>query len=255
MLLAIDAGNTNIVFAVFDEKKLHSQWRISTDARKTADEYAISLTQLMELRGISPEAIDSAIISTVVPGVLFALRSLCKQYFHCDPMVIGDANIDTGIHVTFERASEVGSDRLVNAVAAFLRFGGNVIIVDFGTATTFDIVDKEGSYCGGVIAPGINLSMDALQRAAAKLPTIAIARPNQVIGTSTVSAMQSGIYWGYVGLIEGIIRRIIEEYGAPMKIVATGGLASLFYKEMNIIEYLEPDLTMIGLQDIYENNS
>lgn len=254
MLLAIDAGNTNIVFAIFADGELRSQWRLSTDARKTADEYALGLTQLMELEGISRQAIDSAIISTVVPGALFALRLLCRHYFACEPLVVGEPGVDTGILVPFERASEVGSDRLVNAVAAFKKFGGNSIVVDFGTATTFDVIDDEGNYQGGIIAPGINLSMDALHRAAAKLPTIAIGKPEKVIGISTVTAMQSGIYWGYVGLIEGIIRRIMQEYGMQMKVVATGGLASLFYKEMDIIEYLEPDLTMVGLQMIYERN-
>lgn len=254
MLLAIDAGNTNIVFAVFEHKTLRHKWRITTDARRTADEYAIILTQLMALKNITVTDIDSAIISTVVPDALFSLRNLCRHYLHCEPIIIGEAGVNTGITVAFERASEVGADRLVNAVAAYKRFGGNVIIIDFGTATTFDVINKNGDYCGGIIAPGINLSMDALHRAAAKLPTIAIERPKKVIGTSTVSAMQSGIYWGYVGLIDGVIQKIIEEYNHPMKIVATGGLASLFYKEMSSIEHLEPDLTMLGLQDIYERN-
>ncbi len=254
MLLAIDAGNTNSVFALFEGKKLRSQWRLATDQRRTADEYAVSLIQLMTLAGIDSKAVDSSIISTVVPGALFALRTLCNNYFHSDPMVIGESGVETGIHVVFERAREVGADRLVNAVAAYQQFGGNVIIVDFGTATTFDVVDNQGNYRGGIISPGINLSMDALHRAAAKLPTVAIERPQKVIGTSTVSAMQSGIYWGYVGLIEGIITRICAEYGAPMKVVATGGLASLFFNEMDAIDHLEPDLTMVGLQHIYERN-
>ena len=254
MLLAIDAGNTNIVFAVFDGSTLVKEWRLSTDARKTADEYALFLTQLMELAAIERSAITDAIISTVVPGALFALRQLCRLYFHCDAMIVGTPGVELDVQVKLERSAEVGADRLVNAVAAYKKFGGNTIIIDFGTATTFDVLNKQGDYIGGVIAPGINLSLDALHRAAAKLPNIAIERPESIIGKSTVSAMQAGIYWGYVGLIEGILRRIQEHGGEPMKTVATGGLASLFFKEMKEIEYLEPDLTMIGLQMVFARN-
>jgi type III pantothenate kinase len=255
MLLAIDAGNTNIVFAVFDGETLVKEWRLSTDSRRTADEYALFLLQLMTLEHINKAVVTEAIISTVVPGVLFALRTLCRQYFNCEALIVGAADIKLGVQVIVERPSEVGADRLVNSIAAYKKFGGNTIIIDFGTATTFDVINKQGDYIGGVIAPGINLSLDALHKAAAKLPNIAIERPASIIGKSTISAMQSGIYFGYVGLIEGILHRIQEQYGEPMKTVATGGLASLFYKEMKEIEYLERDLTMIGLQIIYQRNS
>jgi type III pantothenate kinase len=255
MLLAIDAGNTNIVFAVFDGETLVKEWRLSTDVRRTADEYALFLFHLMELEQIERKGVTCAIISTVVPAVLFALRRFCRQYFNCEAMIVGTDSVDLGVQVSVERPSEVGADRLVNSIAAYKRFGGDTIIIDFGTATTFDVINKQGDYIGGVIAPGINLSLDALHKAAAKLPNIAIERPDSIIGKSTISAMQSGIYWGYVGLIEGILRRIQEHYGEPMKTVATGGLASLFYKEMKEIEYLEPDLTMIGLQMIYQKNN
>lgn len=254
MLLAIDAGNTNIVIGLFKDETLVGQWRLSTDPRKTADEYALALTQLMQLENIAWKTIQSAIISTVVPGALFALKKVCKQYFGCEPMVVGDGSVNIGINILIENASEVGADRLVNSVAAFERYGGNCIIIDFGTATTFDVINRQGDYMGGMIAPGINLSMDALHRAAAKLPKVAIKRPSKIIGTSTVTAMQSGVFFGYLGLIEGIVSRIIKEYGAPMHVVATGGLAALFAKETDIIKYLEPDLTMYGLHTIFKRN-
>jgi len=254
MLLAIDAGNTNIVFAVFEGNTLVKQWRISTDARRTVDEYALFLLGLMEVEGIKPGLIEGTIISTVVPPVLFPLTQLCKRYFDCKPLIVGTEQVVLDIRVMFnDRPSEVGSDRLVNSVAAFKKYGGDTVIIDFGTATTFDVLSEKGDYLGGVIAPGINLSLEALHKAAAKLPNIAIEKPGAVIGKSTVSAMQSGIYWGYVGLIEGILARIQKEMGRQMNVIATGGLAPLF-KEIELIKHLELDLTMIGLQMIYEQN-
>lgn len=251
MLLAIDAGNTNIVFALLDDKGVSQRWRISTVANRTADEYMVWLNQLMQLEGLTPDGITGAIIATVVPQALFPLQLLCRRYFNTDPLVVGDPNVKLGIEV---KAREVGADRLVNAVAAQEIYGGPLIILDFGTATTFDVVDGEGAYIGGVISPGINLSLEALHMAAAKLPRIAVEKPDQVIGRSTVPAMQSGVFWGYVGLIEGIVARIKTEFGAPMKVVATGGLATLFSTATNIIEDVDQELTIKGLFRIHRLN-
>lgn len=257
MLLVIDVGNTNVVFAVFDGDKIAGQWRISTDAKRTSDEYGVWLTQVLEHSKIVPESIKGAVVSSVVPQTLFDLRQLTKRYFNTELMVIGDPRLKlkTGVGVKIDNPAEVGADRLVNAYAAWSRYKKPLIVVDFGTATTFDVVSKDGDYIGGVIAPGVNLSLDALQRAAAKLPNIGIAAPAKVIGTNTVGAMQSGIYYGYVGLVEGITERIKAEYNAKMLVIATGGLASLYAKACPVIEHVEPDLTIYGLKQLYEMNS
>lgn len=254
MLLVIDVGNTNVVFAVFDGDAIVDQWRISTDARRTADEYGVWLTQVLEHSKIDITQIKNAVVASVVPQALFDLRQMAKRYFACDLMVIGAPGIKTGLGVKIDNPREVGADRLVNAFAAWQRNKQPLIVVDFGTATTFDVVNAEGDYIGGVIAPGVNLSLDALQKAAAKLPNVGIARPEKVIGTNTIGAMQSGIYYGYVGLIEGIANRIKTEFGAPMKVIATGGLASLYAKATPIIEALEPDLTVHGIKALFELN-
>ena len=256
MLLVIDAGNTNVVFAVFDGNKLVGQWRISTDAKRTSDEYGVWLTQVLEHSGIAPKKITGAVLASVVPQALFDLRQLAKKYFNCELLVIGDPRlkIKTGVKVVIDNPKEVGADRLVNAFAAWKKYKKALIVIDFGTATTFDVVNSEGNYIGGVIAPGVNLSLDALQKAAAKLPTVAIQKPDKVIGTATVGAMQSGIYYGYIGLIEGISKRIMTEYDKKMLVIATGGLASLYTKACPLIEKLEPDLTIFGLKDLYEMN-
>jgi type III pantothenate kinase len=254
MLLAIDAGNTNTVFAFFDGDRLVAQWRASTQSARTADEYAVWLFQLMDLKGIERGAVKAAIISTVVPQALFALRKLTLDFFSCTPLVVGDAAVDLGIANKLDRPEAAGADRLVNAVGAHGTYPGALIVIDFGTATTFDVVTEDGSYEGGVIAPGINLSLEALHMAAAKLPRIAVARPERVIGKDTVPAMQSGVYWGYVGLIDGLVMRIKAEYGAPMTVIATGGLASLFNKASEAIEHVDPDLTMRGLLEIWRRN-
>lgn len=256
MLLTIDAGNTNVVFAVFDGEKLIGQWRISTDARRTADEYGVWLTQVLEHAGIAPEKITGAVLASVVPQALFDLRQLAKKYFHTELLVISDPRLSlkTGITVKIDNPQEVGADRLVNAAAAWKRYKQALIVVDFGTATTFDVVSGKGEYIGGIIAPGVNLSLEALHLAAAKLPNVAIQPPEKVIGTNTVGAMQSGIYYGYAGLVGGITERIKKEYGSPMKVIATGGLAPLYAKACPVIEHLEPDLTIYGLKDIYEMN-
>lgn len=251
MLLAIDAGNTNTVFAVFSDGNLLGKWRISSQTDRTADEYGLCIMELMRMQGLDNKKISDVIISSVVPRMNFPLKIFARQYFKAEPLVVGDSNVKIGIKVLIERKSEVGADRLVNAAAAHKLYGKAAIIIDFGTATTFDVINENGDYYGGVIAPGINLSLDALKIAAAKLPDVAVERPAKVIGDSTVSAMQSGIYWGYVGLIEGIVTRIKEEFQSPMKVVATGGLAALYAKATNVIEHLEPDLTLYGLQEIF----
>jgi len=256
MLLAIDSGNTNTVFAVFDyDGTILGEWRSSTNDNRTADEFAVWLFQLLAFENIDPKAITKAIIATVVPAMLFNLKSLCWKYFKIDPLVVGDASVDLGLKIKLDRPEEVGADRLVNAIAAHEHYKGPLIIIDFGTATTFDVVDEEGNYCGGAIAPGINLSLEALHMAAAKLPRVAIGKPDCAIGKGTVSAMQSGIFWGYVGMIEGLSRRIAEEFGQRMTVIATGGLASLFAASTSIIEHCDNDLTLRGLRLIYQRNS
>lgn len=255
MLLAIDAGNTNIVFAILEGDKMRAQWRASTAAARTADEYWVWLNQLMSIEGLKSEDVDGAVIATVVPQALFNLRQLCRKFFRTEPMVVGEPSVDLGLAINLERPDVVGADRIVNAVAAHATYPGALIIIDFGTATTFDIVSADGSYEGGIISPGINLSLEALHTAAAKLPRIAVERPQAVIGKDTVPAMQSGIYWGYVSLIEGLVTRIKAEYGQPMTTIATGGLARLFRHNTSVIEHVDLDLTIRGLRRIYQLNA
>lgn len=256
MLLAINANNTNIKFSIYDGGQVMGQWRIATDPARTADEYAVWLTHLMALKDLAPDSISDAIIAIVVPQALFEIKVLCRTYFGCDPWVIGEGGVDLGIQVLIDRPEEAGADRLVNAVAGHALYGGPLIVVDFGTGTTFDIVGEDGSYIGGVIAPGINLSVEALHVAAAKLPRIAIERPDHVIGKSTVEAMKSGVYWGYIGLIEGLITRIRAEHGRnDMKVLVTGGLAPLFADATDVFDAVDPDLTMKGLLIIHQRNS
>ena len=209
----------------------------------------------MQLEGIEPKHITAAIISSVVPPALFNLRRLCTKYFKRTPLVVGDPEVDLGIVINADRPKAVGADRLVNTVAGYRTYGGDLILIDFGTATTFDVVGTLGSYEGGVIAPGVNLSMEALHQAAAQLPRIAIERPQAVIGRDTIPAMQSGIFWGYIALIEGLVARIKEEYGKPMKVIGTGGLAHLFRHSTTAIEHVDHDLTIRGLRNIYERNA
>ena len=255
MLLAINSGNTNCVFALYDGDTLRGVWKASTDHQRTGDEYAVWLTQLMALSGFRPQDVDAAIVSNVVPAVTFNLKVLCRQYFKCDPLFIGEPGVDLGGKILIDRPEEVGADRVINTIAGRDRFGGPLIVVDIGTAATFDVGDAEGNYCGGANAPGINLSLKALEMAAAKLPHIAIRRPDRVIGKSTVPAMQSGLFWGYVGLIEGLVARIRAEFGAPMRVVATGGLSPLFAGATNVIDAIDPDLTLWGLRLIYRRNT
>ncbi|HET6184130.1 MAG TPA: type III pantothenate kinase [Acetobacteraceae bacterium] len=253
MLLVVDAGNTNVVVAVHDGQGWRGIWRIRTDPQRTSDEYAVWLLALLERSAIRPDQVSAAVIGTVVPAALYHLRRLCRDWFHIEPL-IARATLDWGFEIRVDNPEEVGADRLLNALAGCKRYSGPMIIVDFGTATTFDVVDKDGAYLGGVIAPGINLSIEALHHAAARLPRIGIGRPQAVIGRSTVPAMQSGIYWGYVGLIEGIVGRIKGEYGAPMRVIATGGLAPLFAEGTLVIEQIEPELTLEGLRLLAERN-
>ena len=255
MLLAIDSGNTNVVFAVFDDAGVvRGEWRSSSSNERTADELGVWLDQLLTLDGLERESIDAAIIATVVPATLFSLKTVCRKYFRCEPLVVGDPGVDIGLSVLVDRPEEVGADRLVNTVAAHDRYGGPLIVVDFGTATTFDIIDDDGNYIGGIIAPGINLSLEALHMAAAKLPRVAIGRPDKVIGKGTTEAMQSGIFWGYVSMIEGLVARIRGEFGAAMDVIATGGLAPLFTDSTACIKGADPDLTLRGLWIIHGRN-
>jgi type III pantothenate kinase len=254
MLLAINANNTNIKFALFDDGAVVEQWRIHTDPGRTADEYAVWLTQLMALRGIERDGITGAAIASVVPQTMFDLRGLCQRHLGHDPLVVGEPGVKLGIEVLIERPQDVGADRLCNAVGAHRLYPEPSIVIDFGTATTFDVVDGRGNYCGGVIAPGINLGLEALHVATAKLPRIVVSRPKKVIGTDTLSAMQSGVYWGYVGLIEGLVKRIEDEWGRSMLVISTGGLAPLFADVTKVIKHLAPDVTMQGLAEIYRRN-
>lgn len=260
MLLAIDVGNTQTVFAlshiaVDNAKAYEGIWRFATDAGRTEDEYASTLLFLMHQQGIDPAAIKGAIIASVVPDALFPLRLCCRKYFGCEALVVGKDSVDAGMKVLIDRPEELGADRLVNAVAAWERYKQALIVIDFGTATTFDVVNADGAYMGGAIVPGVQLSLDALRHAAAQLHGVPITRPAQVIGTTTTKAMQSGIYYGYLGLIEGIVRRIKAELGAPdMKVIATGGLASLYAEHTKAIDEADQELTMDGLMLMYKRN-
>lgn len=254
MLLAVDCGNTNTVFAVFDGEIQRGKWRISTQAQRTSDEYAVWLTQLMSLKGLKVDDIRAAIVTTVVPGTRRNLTNLLESHFGVTPHIVRDANVDLGIKVMIERPEQAGADRLVAAVGAHLKYAGDLIVIDFGTATTFDVIDADGHFRGGVIAPGINLSVEALYTAGALLPRVNIEKPQKVIGGATVPAMQSGIFWGYVSMIEGMVPRIVKEYDKPMRVIATGGLAPLFADVTDIIDATEPDLTLIGLREVARRN-
>lgn len=253
MLLVVDAGNTNVVFAVHDGATWRGTWRIATEPQRTSDEYAVWLLTLLTLSGLKPADVDRAVIGTVVPAALYHLRRLVRDWFSTEPL-IARSTLDWGFEIKVDNPAEVGADRLLNSLAAHRAYTGPLVVVDFGTATTFDVVDKTGAYMGGVIAPGINLSIEALHKAAARLPRIGIGRPQAVIGRSTVPAMQSGIYWGYVGLIEGLVARIRAEWDAPLRVVATGGLAPLLAEGTTVIDVIDPDLTLDGLRLLADRN-
>ena len=254
MLLAIDAGNTNLVFALVADGRIRARWRIATEARRTADEYAVWLNQLLELEGHSRSEVTAVIIATVVPRALHNLEVLASKYFGVEPLVAGKGPAAWPIDLDVDEPHNVGADRVLNAMAAHAKYKGDLIVIDFGTATTFDVVDPGGAYKGGIIAPGINLSLDALVSAAAKLPRIAIVAPEEssVIGRTTESQMLTGIYWGYVAMLEGLVARLKAEIGRPATVVATGGLATLFDKHSEVFDAIEPDLTIQGLTLLYD---
>jgi type III pantothenate kinase len=256
MLLAIDAGNTNVVFALVDGRDIRARWRIATDPRRTADEYAVWLNQLLMLEGFSMGDVDAVIVATVVPRALHNLQVLATKYFKVDPLIAGEAPVEWGIELDVAEPASVGADRVVNAIAAHHLYGSDLIVIDFGTATTFDVVDYRGAYKGGIIAPGINLSLDALVSAAAKLPRIAIAAPESrsVIGRTTEDQMLIGVFWGYVAMMEGLVARMRQEIGRPVKVISTGGLAVLFDSHSDIFDAIAPDLTIQGLALMHERS-
>jgi type III pantothenate kinase len=253
MLLAIDAGNTNTVFALVDDGRIIGRWRSATDPRRTADEYAVWLNQLLALEGYDRKVVDAVIISTVVPRALHNFEVLASKYFGTQALVAGRDPVEWGIALDVEAPGSVGADRVVNAIAAHKLHDCDLIVIDFGTATTFDVVDYSGAYKGGIIAPGINLSLDALVAAAAKLPKIAIEAPRDrsVIGRTTEEQMQIGVFWGYVAMIEGLVQRMKAEIGRPVKVISTGGLAVLFNDHTSLFDAIDGDLTIYGLWLLY----
>ncbi|UCC61218.1 MAG: type III pantothenate kinase [Dehalococcoidia bacterium] len=254
MLLAIDIGNTNIVLGVFDGEKLKATWRLSTDVHKLEDEYSVVLLNLLEMKKLAFADIDHAVIASSVPPLVTIFSELCRRYFNVEPLVIGPGT-KTGVRIELDNPREAGADRIVNAAAAHSLYEGPLVVIDFGTATTLDAVSREGDYLGGAIAPGIAISAEALFEYAAKLPRVELVRPQKAIGRSTIAAMQSGIIFGYVGLIEGIVDRMKKELGGSVKVIATGGLADVIARETDAVDALEPDLTLIGLRIIYELNN
>ena len=258
MLLAIDVGNTNLVFALCEGEAILHRWRIATNPRRTADEYVVWLNQLLALEGVDRTRIRSAIVASVVPAAMFELTLLCRAFFHVEPQIIGTPALNLGLRVDLPNPAEVGADRLVNAVAAHAITPGDLIVVDFGTATTFDVVGADGAYRGGADLSGHQSQhLEALFNAAARLPRIAVEPPGPdegVIGHSTVHAMRSGVFWGYIGLIEGLVRRITSGIGGPTTVIATGGLAALFERHTSQIHRVEPDLTIRGLIRIHQLN-
>jgi type III pantothenate kinase len=254
MLLAVDVGNTNSKFALYSGGQWLSQWRASTSVQRTADEYAPWLSELMSYQGFSFADVSGCIISTVVPQSLFHLRNFARRYLKTEPMVVGEDGVDLGIPLRIDNPREAGADRLVNALGAHVSHGGPAIIIDSGTATTFDVIAADGGLEGVIIAPGINLSLQALHMAAARLPRIEIRKPPRVLGKNTVNAMQSGVFWGYVELIDGLVERLKEELGWPLKVIATGGVASLFEGAVGSIDIWDDNLTSVGLLEVYRRN-
>ena len=254
MLLAIEQGNTNTLFAIHDGETWIVQWRAATEASRTADEYAVWLSQLLHMHRLGFEDLKGCIVPSVVPQSIFNLRNFARRYMNVEPLIVGE-NAALGIEIRIPKPSEAGADRLVNAIGAHLTYPGDLLLIDSGTATTFDVVAADGAFEGGLIAPGINLSLTALHEAAAKLPRIAIQKPDRVIGKDTVGAMQSGVFWGYIALIEGLVDRIKAEWGAPLTVIGTGGVASLFDGATDRIDRFDPDLTIRGLLEIWRRNS
>ena len=249
MLLAADVGNTNVVFALFDGREIKARWRIATDPRRTGDEYAVWLLQLLAIEGYGREDVKRIIVGSVVPRAVHNLTVLAQKYFGVEPLIAGQGDADWGIAIDVDEPRSLGADRALNAIAAHAKYSGDLIVIDFGTATTFDAVDFNGAYKGGIIAPGINLSLDALVGNTAKLPRIAIEKPrsNSVIGTNTEYQMLIGVFWGYVAMMEGLTARMKAEIGRPAKVVATGGLAILFDESTTLFDHVDSDLTLDGL--------
>ena len=254
MLLAVDVGNTNVVFALFKDRKMKARWRIATDPRRTGDEYAVWLLQLAKLQGFDKDQIKQVIIGSVVPRAIHNLTVLSEKYLGITPLVAGQGNVEWGFELDIEQPTSLGADRALNTLAAHEKYEGDLVVVDFGTATTFDAIDFNGAYKGGIIAPGINLSLDALVGNTAKLPRIAIEKPSSetVIGRNTEEQMQIGVFWGYVSLMEGLITRMKREIGRPAKVVATGGLALLFDEHTELFDAVDSDLTLEGLAILAE---
>ncbi len=253
MLLALDVGNTNTVLGVFEGKKLLYCWRLATIKNRTVDEYGILIANLFSSRGVPREKIDALIIACVVPPLMGALEGMSHKYFSLTPLIV-QPGIKTGMPILAENPSEVGADRIVNGVAAYSKYGGPVIVVDFGTATTFDAISVKGEYLGGVIAPGISISAEALFQETAKLPRVDIRKPETVIGKNTIASMQSGLFYGYIAMVEGIIKKIEKELGQPSFVVATGGWVEIIAKEIKQIKKVDENLTLDGLRIIYERN-
>jgi len=253
MLLAIDIGNTNIVIGVFEGEDLRATWRLGTDVHKLEDEYAAMMASLLSMKGLTFDGIDAAVMSSSVPPLVTVFEELCNRYFGVTPLVIGPGT-KTGVRISIDNPREVGADRVVNAAAAHSLYKGPLIVIDLGTATTFDAISEEGDYLGGAIAPGIVIAAEALFEHAAKLPRVELVRPSKAIGRNSVAAMQSGIILGYVGLIEGIVARMQRELGGHAKVIATGGLADVIASEAKVVDAVEPNLTLLGLRLIHELN-
>ncbi|MCK0138398.1 type III pantothenate kinase [Aliiroseovarius sp. F47248L] len=253
MLLAIDCGNTNTAFSIWDGDKFLCTMRTSTHHSRTADAYFTWFSTLINHYGIKPD-IDDVVVSSTVPRVVWNLRVFADRFFGCRPLVVGKPDCLLPVPPRVDQGATPGPDRLANAVAAFERYGGDCMVVDFGTATNIDVVAHDGAYIGGVIAPGVNLSLEALHQGAAALPHVDVTQPDKVIGSNTVGCIQSGIFWGYVGLVQGLVQKVKDEYGLPMKVIGTGGLAPLFEQGAHLYDEIDHDLTMHGLVSIYKYN-
>ena len=253
MLLTIDCGNTNTIFSIWDGDKFVATWRTVTEHQRTADQYFVWLTTLMNAQKLCAD-ISEVVVASSVPKVVFNLRVLCDRYFNCRPLVVGKPECNLPVAPRVDPGTKIGPDRLANVAGAFDRHGGNCVVVDFGTATNFDMVAEDGAYIGGIIAPGVNLSLEALHLGTAALPHVDITQPEKVIGTNTIACIQSGVFWGYTGLIQGLVDRIRDEYGKPLAVIGTGGLAPLFAQVSGLFDFIEDDLTSFGMTVIHKYN-